>query len=68
MRPDSGFQIAPNWPNWKNSNEVTIFWHDVTIRFLDVNLFLLSSLVTAPSFMSIPSLVHELWQFLFIRD
>ena len=31
-------------------------------------LFLLSSLVTGPSFMSISSLVLELWQFLFIRD
>ena len=35
--------------------------------FLDV-LFLLSILVTGPSFMSISSLVLELWQFPFIRD
>ena len=34
----------------------------------DVALFLLSSLVTGPSFMSISSLVLELWQFSFIRD
>ena len=34
----------------------------------DVVLFLLSSLVTGPSFMSISSLVLELWQFTFIRD
>ena len=36
--------------------------------FFEVVLFLLSSLVTGPSFMSISSLVLELWQFSFIRD
>ena len=36
-------------------------------KFFDVVLFLLSSLVTGPRFMSISSLVLELWQFLFIR-
>ena len=36
--------------------------------FLDVVLFLLSSLVTGPSFMSVSSLVLELEQFFFIRD
>ena len=36
--------------------------------FFDVVLFLLSSLVTGPNFMSISSLVLELWQFYFIRD
>ena len=35
--------------------------------FFDVVLFLLSSLVTGPSFMSISSLVFELWQFRFVR-
>ena len=39
-----------------------------TSIFFDVVLFLLSSLVTGPSFMSISSLVLELWQFSFIRD
>ena len=38
-----------------------------TSIFFDV-LFLLSSLVTGPSFMSISSLVLELWQFSFMRD
>ena len=38
-----------------------------TSKFFDVVLFLLSSLVTGPRFMSISSLVLELWQFLFIR-
>ena len=36
--------------------------------FFDVPLFLLSSLVTGPSLMSISSLVLGLWQFRFIRD
>ena len=36
--------------------------------FVDVFLLLLSSLVTGPNFMSISSLVLELWQFSFIRD
>ena len=38
-----------------------------TSNFFDVVLFLLSSLVTGPNFMSISSLVLELWQFSFIR-
>ena len=37
-------------------------------NFFGVALFLLSSLVTGPSFMWISSLVLELWQFSFIRD
>ena len=37
-------------------------------NFFDVFLFVLSILVTGPSFMSISSLVLELWQFSFIRD
>ena len=37
-------------------------------NFFDLAVFLLSSLVTGPSFMSISSLVLELWQFPFIRD
>ena len=39
-----------------------------TSIFLEVVVFLLSSLVTGPSFMSISSLALELWQFSFIRD
>ena len=39
-----------------------------TSIFFDVVLFLLSSLVTGPSFTSILSLVLELWPFSFIRD
>ena len=36
--------------------------------FFDVVLFILLSLVTSPSFMSISSLVLELWKFTFKRD
>ena len=36
--------------------------------FFDAVLFILSSLVTGPGFMSLSSLVLELWQFLFLRD
>ena len=54
--------------NPRNENDVTIFRHDVNVKFFDVVLFLLSGLVTGPSFMSISSLVLELWQFSFIRD
>ena len=39
-----------------------------TSNFFDVVLFLLSSLVTGPSLMSISSPILELWQFSFIRD
>ena len=39
-----------------------------SLIFFDVVLFLLSSLITCASFMSVPSPVQELWQFLLIRD
>ena len=45
-----------------------MFQHETNINIFDVVLFLLSGLVTGPSFMSISSLVLELWQFSFIRD
>ena len=54
--------------NWKNDNDLTVFRHDVIVNFFDVVLFLLWILVIGPSFMSISSLVLELWQFYFIRD
>ena len=38
------------------------------IKLSSIFLLLLSSLVTNPSFMSISSVVLELWQFPFIRD
>ena len=45
----------------ENGNDATIFQNEVIVEFCDVVLFLLSSLVTSPSFMSISSLVQELW-------
>ena len=67
--PESGLQIAPNWPKIRKM-PMTSQFSDMTStsHFFDVVLFLLSSLVTSPSFMSILSLVLELWQFSFIRD
>ena len=38
-----------------------------TSNFFEISLFILSGLVTGPSFMSISWLVLELWQFLFIK-
>ena len=46
--------------NPKNDNDITVFRHDVIVKFFDVVLFLLSGLVTGPSFMSISALVLEL--------
>ena len=65
IRPPECSKLAKN-P--KNDNDVIIFRHDVNVKFFDVVLFLLSSLVTGPSFMSVSSLVLELWQFSFTRD
>ena len=64
IRPPDCSKLAKN-P--KNDNDVIIFRHDVNVNFFDV-LFLLSSLVTGPSFMPISSLVLKLWQFSFIKD
>ena len=67
--PESGLRTAPNWPKIRKMTMTSQF-SDMTStsNFFDVVLFLLSSLVTGPSFMSITSLVLELWQFSFIRD
>ena len=46
--------------NPKNDNNVTIFRHEVNLKFFDVVFFLLSSLVAGPSFMSLSSLVLKL--------
>ena len=54
--------------NCKNGNGVKISDMMSWSNFFDVVLLLLSSLVTDLSFMSISSLVLELWQFHFIRD
>ena len=55
-------KLAINWENF------IIYRHDITLNFFYVALFLLSSLVTSPSFMLISSLVLELRQFIFIRE
>ena len=69
MRPESGFWISPNWPKTGKTVMTSQFFDiRLSLNFFDVALFLLSSLVTVPIFMSLSSLVLELWQFLFIRD
>ena len=59
-------QIDPKLEKWKWRQNFLI-WRNHPI-FFNVVLFLLSSWVTGPSFMPIPLLVLELWQFIFIRD
>ena len=54
--------------NWKNGNDMKICWHDVIVKFFWRCLFVFSSLATGTSFISISSLVLELWQFTFVRD
>ena len=66
---ESDLQTVPNWWKiWKMTvtSQFSDRRHQIFLRFL----FLLSSLVTGPSFMSISSLVLELWNFgnFFIRD
>ena len=46
---ESGLWTTPNWPKTKNGNDVTTFLHDVNVNLFDLDLFLLSSLVTGPS-------------------
>ena len=73
--PFSGFlQIGHNSGKWQlhhnllTSHHRHIFFFFFFFFFFEVVLFLLSGLVTDPSFMSISSLVLELWQFSFKRD
>ena len=62
----------PDWSNLAIIGKMTMTSHfaDMMLssHFFDVVLFLLSRLLTDPSFMSISSLVVELWQFSFISD
>ena len=66
---ESGLQIAPKWPKIRKMTKASQF-SDMTSTSIvfDVILFLLSTLVTGQSFMSISSPVLELCQFSFIRD
>ena len=69
MHPESGFWIAPKWLLIEKILLTSQFSDKTSSsNFFYVVLFLLWSLVTCPSFMSISSLVLELWQFFFIRD
>ena len=63
INPETGFLIIPNW-----CRKLGKWRRNFTTWGFEVVLFLLPSLVTAPSSMSIPSLVLESWQFLFVRD
>ena len=69
MRPEFGLPDCSKLTiNRKNHNNVTICRYDVTVKLFWRGFFLLSSLVTGPSFTSISSLVLKLWQFSFIKD
>ena len=69
LYPESGLRTAPNWQKIRKMT-ITLQFSDMTSTsiFFDLVLFLLSSSVTGPSFISISSMVLELWQFSFIRD
>ena len=54
--------------NWINDHDFKICGMTLFSIFFDGFLFLLSNLVTNPSFMSISSLVLDLSKFCFIRD
>ena len=67
--PESGLRTAPNWPRIPRMTMASQFSGMTSSpNFLNNVLFFLSILVTAPSFMSISSMVLELWQFCFLRD
>ena len=54
MRSESGFRMAAYWPYIaKKHNVVRICRHGEIVNFFDIAMFLLSSLVTGASFMSI---------------
>ena len=53
--------------NLKNTNDAIICRHNFIINFFDVVLFVLSGLVSGPSFMLTSSLVLEFWQVLAIK-
>ena len=58
-------QIGQKLEKWQWRHNL-LTWHHRQVLFVVV-LFFLSRLVTGPSFMSMSSLVLELWQFSFIR-
>ena len=64
---ESGFWIAPNWPLIEKMTIVTQFANKVPSIFFYIVVFLLPSLVTGPSFMSVSLMVLEFWLFSFIN-
>ena len=60
----SGIQL-PHWSefgkNWENDSVVAISQDDAIAKFVDIAVFVFSSLATGPSFVSISFLVLELW-------
>ena len=69
MGLEFGFWIAPNW-SYIRKMAMGSQISDMTSSsvFFDVVFFLLSGLLTGPSFVSTSSLVLKLRQFFFIRN
>ena len=63
MRPESPNCCRLKKWQWRHN-----FHHCVIVKFFDIVLFLLSSLITGIRFISISSLILDLWQFPFIKD
>ena len=71
MRPDpaSGLlRIGQNSEKWQWRHNFLTWGHHQFFRRCFVAVIILSMLVTCPSFVSISSLVLELWQFSLVRD
>ena len=54
--------------NWKYGNGVTIFWHEVIVKFFWRCFVSLVRFSYLSKFMSISSVAVGLWQFPFVRD
>ena len=54
--------------NWKHDNDVTVCGHDVIVKVFWGCFVSHVKLVTGLNFMSISSVVLELWQFSFLRN
>ena len=69
MCPESCFRFVPNWPYFEKMTMASQFADmKSSSKVFDIVLFLSSRLITGANFMSISSLVLELWQSLFIMD
>ena len=69
MRPKSGFSISLDWPHI-GKLIMTSQFADLTLssKLFDIDVSLLSRLVTDPSFMLVSLLVLDLIQFFFVKD